>query len=89
MITPDPFKLPCPIVESLGALDELRDWAYRYCSDFTQDQIEAAPCEWLQQSIQNAIDTYDPENLDMTWNEIVGASLAYFIRDENGELINK
>ncbi len=76
---------------SYSHLDALRDWAYRYCSSFTQEQIEAAPHEWLQQSIQNAIDTYDPENenLDMTWDEIVGASLAYFIRDENGELINK
>jgi len=83
MITPD------PIVEGLSNINALRDSAYRYCSSFTQEQIEAAPREWLQQSIQNAIDTYDPEVLDMTWDEIVGASLAYFIRDENGELINK
>jgi len=88
MITPDPFKLPTAEEKSYSQLDALRDWAYRYCSNFTQEQIEAAPREWLQQSIQNAIDTYDSE-MDMTWDEIVGNSLAYFIRDENGELINK
>jgi len=88
MITPDRIKLPTAEERSYSHLDALRDWAYRYCSNFTQEQIEAAPHEWLQESIQNAIDTYDPKG-DQTWDEIVGASLAYFIRDENGELINK
>ena len=57
---------------------ELRDFAYNYSTNWTQDQIESAPRHLLDSAIQNALDSYEPWADDRTWQEYVGSSLAYF-----------
>ena len=57
---------------------ELRDFAYNYSTNWTQEQIENAPRHLLDSAIQNALDSYEPWNDDRSWQEYVGSSLAYF-----------
>ena len=58
--------------------EQLRDFAYNYSTNWTQEQIESAPRHLLNNAIQNALDNYEPWNDQGTWQEYVGSSLAYF-----------
>lgn len=57
---------------------ELRDFAYNYSTNWTQEQIESAPRHLLDNAIQNALDNYEPWADDRSWQEYVGSSLAEF-----------
>tara|TARA_R100000935_G_C2779404_1_gene141029 strand:+ start:148 stop:528 length:381 start_codon:yes stop_codon:yes gene_type:complete len=60
------------------AYDELRNYAYGYCSSYTQEQIIDAPKYWLKGAILNAIDchSYKAEDDDRSFLDFIGSSLG-------------
>jgi len=60
------------------AYDELRDYAFAYCCDYTHEQVIDAPKSWLKEAILNAIDchTYKADYDDRTFLDFIGCSLG-------------